>query len=158
MTEPERISDLLRATADGDPWHGPPLSKLLAGLNAAQASAKPAGAAHSIWDLVRHVTSWQSVPLRRMAGEWFEITPEINWPPASGSDDAAWRRDAEALIATARALADAVAAFPASRLEEPIKDSPGAPTWAAVLHGVLAHAAWHGGQVAMQRRIVGAPM
>jgi uncharacterized damage-inducible protein DinB len=156
MQEPERIASSLRALVDGDPWHGPPLSKLLADLTAEQASAKPVAGGHSIWELVRHVTAWQDVPRRRIAGEWFDITPAINWPPAGGAGDEAWRGDVEALLATARSLAEAVATFPLSRLEEPIKDVADAPTWAAVLHGVVAHGAWHGGQIALLRRLVGA--
>jgi hypothetical protein len=37
MTETSRIADQLERAFDGDPWHGQPLTKILAGISAADA-------------------------------------------------------------------------------------------------------------------------
>ena len=56
MKESERIADPLRRAWEGEAWHGPPLKEILAGVTAAQAAARPAAAAHSIWEIVHHIT------------------------------------------------------------------------------------------------------
>ena len=51
MTEIERILDQLKRAYEGNAWHGPSVSEALAGVNAAQAHARPLANAHSIGNL-----------------------------------------------------------------------------------------------------------
>ena len=50
-----RIADQLRRAFAGDPWHGSPLSELLANVTADQASARPLPSGHTIWEFVLHI-------------------------------------------------------------------------------------------------------
>ncbi len=66
MSEIENILDELRRIHDGDAWHGPALKESLSGVTAEQAAARPVAGAHSVWEIVRHVTDWENVFRRRL--------------------------------------------------------------------------------------------
>ena len=48
----------VRVSFDGEAWHGPSLHEALDGCTADEARAHPVAGAHSVWELVRHVTAW----------------------------------------------------------------------------------------------------
>src|SRR5262249_38103582 len=80
MTEVERILDQLRRSHQGEAWHGPSLRELLEGVTAAQAARKTSEA-HSIWEIVFHITAWERVGVARLKGELIEDLPaEEDWP------------------------------------------------------------------------------
>ncbi len=60
MTEIARIIDELQREHDGDPWHGSPLQAILEGIDATRANARPIPGAHSVWELVLHMTAWKN--------------------------------------------------------------------------------------------------
>jgi hypothetical protein len=68
MNEIDRIIDQLQREHEGDPWHGSPLRQILTGLTSAQAAARPLPKAHSIWELVLHMTGWKNETRRRLSG------------------------------------------------------------------------------------------
>jgi hypothetical protein len=61
MTGMEGILDQLHRSAEGDSWQGASIREILEGVNAREAATHPA---HSIWEIVYHVTAWV-----RLAGE-----------------------------------------------------------------------------------------
>ena len=61
------IIDDLKRGYDGDAWHGPSLRKVLAGVTAEAASARPISGGHSIWEIVAHLAAWDDVVSRRIA-------------------------------------------------------------------------------------------
>ena len=81
MTETSRIADQLHRAYAGPAWHGPALTAILADVTAAEASAHPVPGAHSIWELVLHITVWMWVADRRIAGEVIPDLPlDRNFP------------------------------------------------------------------------------
>jgi hypothetical protein len=85
MIEISRIADKLRRAHDGDPWHGPSLTGLLARISASEAAAHPLLGAHSIRETVLHVTAW--------IGEVREHLRETGWKgqaPPTASCSTAW--------------------------------------------------------------------
>ena len=152
-------TDLERAVS-GQPWHGPSLAMLLDGVGARAAAARPIAGAHTIWELVLHMTAWTDEVARRLgsaapaepaAGDW----PRV--PRARG--EAAWEAaKAELLAAHGRVLA-ALAACPAERLPQPVgtSESPALGTgmsYRAMVRGLAQHHAYHGGQVAVLKRAI----
>ena len=51
------IIDDLERGFNGDAWHGPPLCKVLDGVTADRASARPIPGGHSIWEIVAHLSA-----------------------------------------------------------------------------------------------------
>lgn len=151
MTECQRIADQLGRVFQGDSWHGPSLMELLKDVTAAQAASHPVPGAHSIWELVLHLTGWQDAVRRRMHGEVVTVTPGSaqDWPP-EGSGDAEWKQAQERLISSHQRIHDEIAELGDSRLGETVagKDY----SLYVMLHGLAQHTVYHSGQVALLKR------
>ena len=149
-----RINDELRRAYDGDCWHGPPLREILNGVTAAMAAARHPQLVHSIWALVNHVSGWVEVVTLRVV-EWraIEMPDAGDFPPVTDTGDAAWTAALAELDRRHGELLRVVGGLEASRLEEtvPGKDYP----VAVMLHGTAQHYAYHSGQIALLKRLVG---
>jgi len=132
-------------------WHGPALADLVGDVTAEQAAAWPVPGAHSIWELVLHVSSWTEIVRERLVGSAkSEPTPEEDWPPVRDQSAAAWRAAVERLKEAHRELAADVAQLDDSML---IGRVPGREhSVLAMIHGVVEHDAYHGGQIAILKR------
>jgi uncharacterized damage-inducible protein DinB len=161
MSEITRIVDQLQRAHDGDPWHGSPITTNLRGVTAAQAAARPPGGAHSIWELVLHATAWRNEVRRRLTGERFSPVPlEGDWPAAGEPTEARWRAALRSLDEAHTELVKVVKTLPESRLFEPPahRRDPAAGTGVTLyelLHGLAQHDAYHSGQVAIVKRVLG---
>lgn len=151
MTEVERIADQLRRAHEGEAWHGPALRELLAGVTAEQASARPLASAHSIWEIVRHIGVWESVARRRLSGEVIgDLPPEQDWPAVTDSSEGAWLKALEDLENGHHQVQQTIARLSDRQLVEPI---PGKGyTVYFMLHGLVQHALYHAGQIAVLRK------
>ncbi len=153
MTETERLCDELRRALDGPAWHGPALREVLAGVDAATASARPIAGAHTIWELVRHLAAWLQVVRDRLDGRPLPEPEEGDWPPVDATDEAAWLSALALLTSRQEALLDAVRALPPERLDAPLYE--GSSTAYATLHGLAQHYAYHGGQIVLLKKALG---
>ena len=154
MTEVERIADQLRRAHEGEAWHGPSLGELLSGLTAAQAAAHPVTGAHSVWEIVRHIGVWEAVGRRRLSGEVIsDLPPEQDWPAVRETGEADWRKAIHNLEAGHRQLQQTIARFSDRQLAEPIPAM--GYTAYFMLHGLVQHALYHAGQIAVLRRAAG---
>ncbi len=150
MTEVERIADQLRRAYEGEAWHGPPLKQILDGITAEQAARRPIPQAHTIWELVLHIAVWESVVLRRLAGEDFVPTDEEDWPPVRDTSDAAWKKTLEELERSHLALRESVAALSDDQLRQKVAGQ----NYSAygMLHGLIQHDLYHAGQIALLKK------
>jgi hypothetical protein len=161
MTECERLADLLDRVLDGDCWHGPNTASILDGITPQQAASMPVPRAHSIWELVLHMTGWANEVRARLEGAPAGEPPAGDWPPVPDATPDAWARSVEALVASHRALAQAIRAAGDGALAAPVIDrrDPAAGTGLSkyiTLHGLVHHTAYHSGQLAMLRRALSA--
>jgi uncharacterized damage-inducible protein DinB len=150
MKETDRIHDQLQRAYEGNAWHGPAVKEVLAGVSAGDAAARPLPAAHSIWELVLHMTAWSEIVRRRLKGERFDITPEIDWPPVPTPTESAWNEAQSRLEREQAALRRDVAALPESRLDEIAVE--GGPSVYILLHGVVQHHLYHAGQIVILKK------
>lgn len=153
MSEAVRLIDQLERAVDGDAWHGDPVMAQLERVTFETANAKPPKAAHSIRDIVRHMTAWTREVHRRMNGEVAAEPPGGDWPPADGDDTAAWRAEVAAFKSAGDALLADLRALDDARLMEPIADkrhkNGKGVTRYVLLHGLVQHHAYHSGQIAI---------
>lgn len=156
MGERQRILDLLDRAYRAKAWHGPALLETLEGVSAALAAKRPARAAHSIWELVEHVATWNEIVARRMAGEIPTVTDEMNFPSVPKPTPTAWRASLRRLARTQARFRREVARFPIAKLgrRRPKVDQ----TWSVLIHGQIQHSVYHAGQIAMLRRALGKPV
>jgi len=151
--EVDRIADQMRRAWSGDAWLGTSLAELLADVTAAEACAKPVVGAHSIWELVNHIAVWEDAARRRVEGNpaRIEISSDEDWPPVRDTSEAAWNAARAHLARTQDALVAAVAAISDTRLDE-IIGSAHDQTLYVLLHGVVQHDTYHGGQIGILKR------
>jgi hypothetical protein len=153
-TETARIDDELHRAYDGECWHGPPLREVLAGVTAKVAVREHPALAHSIWALVNHLTAWTEVVRLRITQRRAIMVPDAgDFPPVTDSDMAAWEATLAELDRQQRLLREVVAGLDAARLDEivPGKDYP----VAVMLHGTAQHFAYHAGQIALFKKLLG---
>jgi hypothetical protein len=152
-TELARIDDELRRAHDGPAWHGPAFREVLTGITADVAARKHPAAAHSIWTLVRHVSAWVDAVRRRLL-EWQPVmVPEADdFPQVTDSSPAAWKATVAEFDLRIRQLRETAQALDPAKLDQSL---PGADYPVAVmLHGTAEHLAYHGGQIALLKKLV----
>lgn len=156
MSEKKRILDLLDRAYRAKAWSGPSLLETLDGVSSVTAAKKPLKNAHSIWELVEHVASWNEIVAWRLIGEPPKVTPELNFPPVTKTTPAAWKATLRRLARTQKQFRAAVQAFPVAMLgrKRPKTDH----VWNVLLHGQIQHQLYHAGQIAMMRRGLGKPV
>lgn len=145
--ETKRLASQLRRSYEGQAWHGPSLQELLSGVTADQALAKPIPGAHSIFELVLHITAWVRESLAVVEGKKYEtLKGEADWPPVSGT----WQAALEELGSATKALVMAIRNMPDERLNEL---AGGAEyNFYFLLHGLTQHNLYHAGQIALLKR------
>lgn len=154
MTEVDRVVGQLDRAFSGDAWHGPSVMRLLDGVTAAEAIARPIAGAHTIWELVRHIAAWKQEVTRRLDGLVARNLPaEEDFPPDADHDEASWRAALDALAASHRSLRERVALVADERLGDDA-GGDGSSSWTIyeTVHGVVQHDLYHAGQIALLRK------
>lgn len=148
MSEIERIVRLLEQTFQGRAYYGPSVLGSLKGITAEAALLKPRWSAHSIWELVAHVTAelnYAHDVIAGTAGPWVE--GKTTWSAVSKTSDAAWRQAVQDLKKANRALARAV-----KQLDDAILDKKPIRVrgpFYLMLHGTIQHNVYHAGQISL---------
>jgi uncharacterized damage-inducible protein DinB len=160
MSEPARLVDLLDRVLSGDPWHAGSVQLLLETVTAEDAVRTPVAGAHSIWQLVLHMTGWAREVHARLDGAVAGEPASGEWPAVPDTTPAAWDRDRRALFEVHAALAAAILRTPPAELDAPVVDyrDPAAGTGMSkylTLHGLVHHTVYHAGQIALLRRALG---
>ncbi len=152
MTNGELIAEELRNALRGDPWHGTSLASLVDDLSIQEAVQRPIPAAHNIWELVLHITSWSNIALRRITSGQHEPSDEEDWPDPGAISPERWSQIVAEMSESHERLCDVVAGLSDARLSEP---APGrSHSIAFMLHGIAQHDAYHGGQIALLKKVV----
>ncbi len=147
---------MLDSGFDGRSWHGTTLRGSVRGLAVAEALWRPGPERHCVWELVLHTAYWKYATRRLLTGGARGAFPRpgSDWPRLPEQRDAAaWRADVALLVAQHRRLREAVAAFPAARLAR----RPRGRKWTFVeqIAGVVAHDAYHAGQIQLLKKLRG---
>jgi len=157
-SESARIVDQLIRAHDGDPWHGSPVKAILDGVTVAQAAWKPAADAHSIWQIVLHMTGWRNEVSRRATGAAAQEPAGGDWPPVGDPTPERWRAALTALDAAHARLVAAVRGTTDDQLLQPTNDTRDPALGAGVsyyelFHGIVQHDAYHAGQIALLKKL-----
>jgi uncharacterized damage-inducible protein DinB len=136
-TDFDALKHDLHSVYDGDPWHGSSITAVLAGVDAATAARRSIPNAHTIWELVLHMTGWTREVASRVRGGPIKNPPE-DWPvPETAGGEAAWRA-AKDLV---RWIGD--------------ERDPALGAGQAVgtmIRGLMQHHTYHEGQIAVLKR------
>ena len=150
IPEAARIADQLRRAVHGEAWHGPSILEILEGVNAKTAAAHPIPNAHSIWELLNHVTAWTRAIVRRMDGQAVELEGDENFPPVTDSSEQAWQRALSDFRAAQDELLSKLAAVTPDRLTAIV---PGRKyNFQFMFDGLVQHHLYHAGQMALLKK------
>jgi uncharacterized damage-inducible protein DinB len=153
MSEVKRIASQLHGSLTGPAWHGPSLLEILDGVTADEAHQRPIAAAHSMAEIVPHVTAWMSAAERRLTGEPIELEGDADWPPVTGGFD--WSAAVQGLRDAAEALGVRIRTLSDEDLTTIRVRSSGHEYSAYVLvHGVVQHNLYHAGQLALLKKAI----
>lgn len=144
----ERLLDQLNRAYGGPAWHGPAFRELLEGVSDAQANAHPIDGGHSILELVVHVGVWLDAVSERLAGSPRDLTSEEDWSDVTRTSFAA---AADELDRAQSRLCDAVARTRPDELDHLVIAKN--YTKYVMIHGAIQHMAYHGGQIAILRKL-----
>jgi uncharacterized damage-inducible protein DinB len=143
--------DQLERAYRGEAWHGPSLREVLAGVSARQAFRRSAPRAHTIAELVLHLTAWIQAPAESLAGVPMPaIVPEIDWPKPAAATARTWRLALEGLDRAHRLLIARARRLNDRQLQRIV---PGRRyDFYFLLHGVIQHNLYHAGQIALLKK------
>ncbi|MGB0035073.1 MAG: DinB family protein [Candidatus Acidiferrales bacterium] len=150
MSEIRRILDQMDRAFSGEAWHGPSLMQLLEGVDAESAATRPIGKAHSIWELVNHVTAWNNIVQHRLSGEKVDVTPEMDWPGVWEVNEVGWERSLENLKECRAKLRRAVELLRDDQLDDRVPGDK--ESFYVLLHGLVQHDLYHAGQIAILKK------
>jgi uncharacterized damage-inducible protein DinB len=149
-SEINRIIDQMDRAMNGEAWHGPHLEELLGNVSAQQAAAHPVAGAHSIWELVNHIASWNAILAHRASGKAVAVTEKQDWPPVTDTSAESWKRALDQMRASRAQLRSAVEKLSDAKLDDiaPGKDH----SIYVMLHGGVQHDLYHAGQIAVLKK------
>jgi uncharacterized damage-inducible protein DinB len=149
--KPRHLASHIARAFTGPMWHGPAVHAVLEDITPEQAAARPIPGAHSIWELVLHMSVWAELATARLRGEALESpAPEDDWPAPPAPSPDAWAAAVRKLGDAHARLARAVEGLADEQLRAPVAGQDH-PTW-AMLHGVVEHACYHAGQVPVLKK------
>ena len=157
MAEASRLIDQFKRAHDGDPWHGSPVKGILEGVTAGQAATRPPNGAHSIWELVLHMTGWRNEVAQRGTGKPAGEPAAGDYPDVGDPTPARWIAALAALDASHENLVKVVRDMSDAQLLQPTNDPRDREAGTGVsyyelLHGIVQHDAYHAGQFALLKK------
>ena len=157
MDTGKHLSSHIERTVTGPMWHGSALSELLNGVTASDAAARPIAGAHTMWELVLHITAWAEIARDRLQGKRTSgITKAEDWPKPAAATEENWSKAVAAMRASYEALARDAGTLTEVQLKARVPEGKPPHTIAQLLAGVIEHGTYHGGQIALLKRAVAA--
>jgi hypothetical protein len=153
MSESQRIAGQMLQACEGEAWHGPCMREVLEGVTPEMALARPIPGAHSIWEIVLHLTATERLLLRRLNRDQTLLTnPPAEWPPLDDTRATEWPLAVRALLELDAIFREQVARFPDDQLDEPLL--LGGTSAYNNFHGYVQHHLYHLGQIALLKKML----
>ena len=150
MNEVERIVAEYDRVMHGNAWHGDAIWQILDSVPAETAAQRPLAEAHSIWEIVLHMTFWEGVGAKRLAGQRAGLDEALNFPAPPAATEINWQKTREAFRTSNQEFREALAKLEAARLDE--LSAAGKRSLYEEAHGVIQHNVYHAGQIALLRK------
>lgn len=157
MPDTSFFATQVEQTQTGHPWYGPPITQVVEGLTAPQAAARPIPGAHSIWEIVLHMTGWVREVRRRLEQGKPRMPDDGDWPDSPQATEGNWWQSLDELQTAHAELREALQQFPETKLTDNVGTAQdqslgSGVSYMVMLQGLLQHDAYHLGQVALLKR------
>ncbi len=150
-SEPQRIMALYDRVMQGDAWHGDSVWTTLEGLSATSAAKRIHAGSHTIWELVLHMTFWETEVVRRTQHLAPRSVELLNFPAVDDASQGNWERALDDFRKSNEGFRRVLKDVRPEQLDQPLpaRDKP----LYVELHGVIQHHLYHAGQIALLRKI-----
>ncbi|AOM77169.1 DinB family protein [Pedobacter steynii] len=142
----------LRKAYNTDAWHGNNVSTVIASVKVAQAFARPISDAHSIAELVLHLSSWTEEVISRLSGNLPKEPRNGGWPVPFNETEEYWKAIVTEFSQVNEDLLILVKQFSEYQWRAKLFTGP-IPTALLshfeLLNGLIQHHAYHAGQIAL---------
>ena len=152
MREVNRILEQYDRALHGGAWHGDSVWEILAKVPSEAAFQRLSPGSHTIWELVSHMTFWETAVYRRLKKLPPESEVELNFPAMPEPSVEHWAQALEQFRRSNRDFRQTVAELKESQLDHLL--SPPRYTVYVEVHGVIQHNLYHAGQIALLARIL----
>jgi uncharacterized damage-inducible protein DinB len=154
MNEIERILEQYDRAMNGNAWHGDPVWKVLEGIPAEQAGRRVQSQTHSIWELVAHITFWETEVCRRLSGLPARSVEELNFSATPKTTEENWNRALAEFRQSNEEFRAALTKFDMTQLDRPLpgREKSGYTAYVEV-NGAIQHNLYHAGQIAFLRKL-----
>jgi uncharacterized damage-inducible protein DinB len=153
MSEKEQLLDELKRIYEGDAWHGDSLSEILSGITSGKALGKPIPAAHTIWELVLHITGWNETFSARLAGNVQVAPADGDFPTIADTSERAWQAALQRLRRSHEQLLELIRKQDEGSFSRQFADRD--YTLSFFVHGIVRHIVYHSGQIAILKKFQG---
>jgi uncharacterized damage-inducible protein DinB len=157
MTRTNKLSKELNNSIFGDPWHGASAVAILNGISVHQAIQRPITSAHSIIELILHLTAWTEEILRRFNGNNPSEPQMGDWPSPENYSDEYWTSVKQNLYDATNKLISAIQGFPEEMLDKIIGRERNISlgtgfSFEGLIMGLVQHNAYHLGQISLLKK------
>lgn len=150
MSEIKQIVEQLKNIHNGNAWHGASLAEALGGITFERAAARPVKDAHSIWEIVAHISAWEDVFRRRFEGQGTKEPEAGDFPAPVEPSERAWTETLEKLESIHEELLNVVSKLPDSILDQTINGKN--YSYRVLLGETVNHKIYHTGQIALLKK------
>jgi uncharacterized damage-inducible protein DinB len=140
-------------TYKGKPWYGSSITKILSDVTEKVALWKPTENAHSIAQLVWHMTYWRQALIKKLEGDLdykASMESEDNWISPEKIRSVGWKNILEQLQESQEKIVKLLKKQDDSLLEKPYYK---AVIYHEIITGILQHDIYHLGQIAYVKSI-----
>jgi len=150
MNETQRILAEYDRVMRGNAWHGDPIWQILGTISAESAAKRPLAAAHSIWEIVMHMTFWEGVAAQRLSGQRAGLVEALNFPAPPEATGENWQRTLDEFRQSNARFREALSKMDAASLDD--FSAAGKRSFYEEAHGLIEHNVYHAGQIAMLQK------
>jgi len=148
------LVDELQKAYNGDAWHGGNALSLLETANAEKVFTHPIPNAHSIAELVLHLTSWTEEVLDRINGGIAKEPLKGDWPVPTEMSETEWDEILNQFKSANQKLIGTLGNLNSSNWSNEVKDERNPSLGSGVnnaqlINGLIQHHAYHSGQIAL---------
>jgi len=143
---------------DGEPWHGNSAMAIIDASDPEKVFTHWIPDAHSIAELVVHLTGWTEEALSRLDGKEAGDPGRGDWPLIVQKDTGAWQHIKEDFRKAHQKLMERIKNFSEDEWEfKTIDHRDGldeglADTYAELINGIVQHLAYHSGQISLLQK------
>lgn len=141
----------------GQPWHGKSSLEIIGASDPAKVFSHWVPNAHSIAELVLHLTVWTGEALDRLHGKEAKEPIRGDWPVVSGTDLATWQRILADFKMVHQDLLEHIQDLNADQWETRIVASGEGLdvtvcSYSELVNGIIQHLAYHSAQISLLQK------